>query len=120
MGRASDELKAFLDFVRESETQYLLALEVMKTEEKRTQDLLHAIEFEPHADARSKLATRMRASRIARRESKDVVEELEPIVDFMSIQSNRKVIEQLTQILGKIRKVEKYHASRTYHPRVEE
>ena len=47
--RASEEVKAFLDFIREAEPRYMLALEAMKTEEKRTQDFLHAIEFEPHA-----------------------------------------------------------------------
>ena len=117
--RASEEVKAFLDFIREAEPRYMLALEAMKTEEKRTQDFLHAIEFEPHAGERSKIATKMRASRIARRENKDIVEELEPIIDFLSVQSNKNAIDQLTQLLGRIRKVEKYHENRSYHPRVE-
>lgn len=117
--KASEEVKAFLDFIREAEPRYMLALEAMKTEEKRTQDFLHAIEFEPHAEERSKIATKMGASRIARRENKDIVEELEPIIDFLSVQSNKKAIDQLTQLLGRIRKVEKYHENRSYHPRVE-
>ena len=115
----SEEIKAFLDFIREVESHYMIALEAMKTEERRMQDFLHAIEFEPHAEERSKIATKMRASRIVRRENKDIVEELEPIVDFLSVQQNKKAIDQLTQLLGRIRKVEKYHENRSYHPRVE-
>ena len=117
--KISENLKLFLDFIREVESYYPLALEEMHKEEKRTQDFLHAIEFEPHAEERSKIATKMRASRIARRENKDIVEELEPIIDFLSVQSNKKAIDQLTQLLGRIRKVEKYHENRSYHPRVE-
>jgi len=119
MDKVSENIKTFLDFIREAETRYTLALDEMHTEEKRTQDLLHAIEFEPHAEERSKIATKMRASRIKRRENKDIVEELEPLIDFMSIQTNKKAVDQLTQLLGRIRKVEKYHENRSYHPRVE-
>ena len=119
MGKVSEDVKAFLDFIREVEPRYSLALEEMHKEEKRTQDFLHAIEFEPHAEERSKIATKMRASRIKRRECKDIVEELEPIIDFMSVQTNKKAIDQLAQMLGRIRKVEKYHENRSYYPRVE-
>ena len=117
--KTSEQIKAFLDLIREVEPRYMIALDAMKTEDKRTQDFLHAIEFEPHAEERSKIATKMRASRIARRENKDVVEELEPFINFLSVQSNKRVIDQLTQLLGQIRKVEKYHENRSYHPRVE-
>ena len=117
--KASEEIKGFLDFIRGCEVRYKMALEVMETENKRTQDFLHAIEFEPHAEERSKIATRMRASRITRRESKDTIEELEPLIEFLNIPANKKAVDQLTQILGKVRKAEKYHENRTYHPRVE-
>lgn len=119
MGKGSDEIKRFLDFIREAEPRYKFAREAVETENKRTQDFLHAIEFEPHAEERSKIATKMRASRIERRENKDIVEELEPIIEFMSVQSNKRAIDQLAQLLGKVRKVEKYHENRTYYPRVE-
>lgn len=119
MGKGSEEIKRFLDFVREAEPRYRTALETVERENKRTQDFLHAIEFEPHAEERSKIATKMRASRIERRENKDIVEELEPIVEFMSDRANKRAIDQLSQLLGKVRKVEKYHENRTYYPRVE-
>ena len=93
--------------------------EVIETENKRTQDLLHAIEFEPHAEARSKTATKLKASRKTRRESKDIAEELEPIIDYLSVPANRKAMDQLSQVLGRVRKAEKYHTNRRYFPRVE-
>lgn len=115
----SEVIKRFLDFVSSSEDRYKFEQEVIETENKRTQDLLHAIEFEPHAEARSKTATKLKASRKLRRESKDIAEELEPIIDFLAIPGNRKVINQLGQVLGQVRKAEKYHTNRKYFPRVE-
>ena len=118
--KTSEHIRDFLSFIRASEARYTAAVEAMEKENKRTQDFLHAIEFEPHAEQRSKIATQMRASRITRRENKDAVEELEPLIDFLSVQANRKAMDQLAQILGRIRKVEKYHADRSYHTRVQE
>ena len=115
----SEVIKRFLDFVSSSEDRYKFEMEVIETENKRTQDLLHAIEFEPHAEARSKTATKLKASRKLRRESKDIAEELEPIVAFLEVPANRKVINQLGQVLGQVRKAEKYHTNRRYFPRVE-
>ena len=51
-----------------------------------------------------------------RRDYKDAVEELEPIRTFAD--SNKKFVEQVKQLLGKVRKVEEYHAERSYKPRV--
>lgn len=115
----SEVIKRFLDFVSNSETRYKFEQEIIETENKRTQDLLHAIEFEPHAEERSKTATKLKASRKLRRESKDIAEELEPIIDFLSVPANRKAIDQLSQTLGRVRKAEKYHSNRSYFPRVE-
>lgn len=120
MGKVSDEIKQFLDFIRDAEARYVMSQEVVKTEESRTQDLLHAIEFESECSNLDGLTERLRKCRIERRENKDIVEELEPIIDFLGVQSNKKTMDQLTQLLGKIRKVEKYHENRSYHPRVEE
>lgn len=120
MGKVSDEIKQFLDFIRDAESRYVMCQEVVKTEESRTQDLLHAIEFEADYSNLDGLAEKLRKSRIERRENKDIVEELEPIIDFLDIQNNKKTMDQLTQLLGRVRKVEKYHENRSYHPRVEE
>lgn len=119
MAKTSEEVKRFLDFMKECGTRYNLAHDAMRTEEKREQDFIHAIEFENHVENRSKTCTRLRACLIERRRNKDIVEELEPIVEFMNNPQNKRCIDQLTQLLGKIRKVERYHENRSYHPRVE-
>lgn len=115
----SDQIKQFLDFVDNSKKEYTYSLEQMKQEEKKLQDFLHAIEFEPLAKERSKICTKLHESRQQRRRYKDIVEEREEIVKFFSDPQHQKTLNQLTQLLGKVRKVEKYHADRTYYPRSE-
>ena len=46
------------------------------------------------------------------------MEELEPLYVFLEKKENMKVIKELEQVLGKMRKAENYHADRTYYPRV--
>lgn len=118
MQKRSENIKAFLDFIRECQSEYNSAYETVGTEDKRTQDLLHAIEFEPLAKERSKICTKLKTSRMTRRENKDAVEELEPIVELMSDPMAKKTIDKLTQVLGKVRKVEEYHERRSYTPRI--
>lgn len=45
----SEELKRFLDFVKESQDLYETAKKNMQQEDRRLQDFLHEIEFEPTA-----------------------------------------------------------------------
>lgn len=117
----SEQIKAFMDFVEDSRKVYNLSLEAMKKEEKKLQDFLHAIEFEPNAKERSKICTKLHQSRKARRAYKDLVETNEPIVRFFFQDSqNKKTLDKMTQLLGEVRKVEKYHRERQYYPRVKE
>ncbi|MCI8585533.1 MAG: hypothetical protein HFI92_06480 [Lachnospiraceae bacterium] len=116
----SEKIKAFLDFVNESQSCYNLSLESMKNEEKRLQDFLHAIEFETNVKERSKICTKLHLSRKARRGYKDQVEIYEPIVRFFQDSQNKRTLDKLKQLLGEIRRVEKYHRDRTYIPRVKE
>lgn len=117
---ASEEIKRFLDFVEESRRIHAVALDNMKIEEKKLQDFLHAIEFETNSKERSKICTKLHQSRLERRRNKDMVEELEEIVKFFQEPQHKKTLDQMTQLLGRVRKVEKYHADRQYYPRVKE
>lgn len=116
----SEEIKRFLDFVEENRSIYGMAMESMKQEDKKLQDFLHAVEFEASAKERSKICTRLHKSRNARRRYKDTVEEREGLVEFFQDPQHKKPLEQLRQLLGRVRKVERYHADRTYTPRVRE
>ncbi|MBQ9613251.1 MAG: hypothetical protein IJV14_11805 [Lachnospiraceae bacterium] len=117
--KTSEEIKQFLDFIKGCRTKYEIAHEAMRTEERREQDFIHAIEFETHVENRSKTCTKLRACLMERRRNKDIVEELEPVIEYISNPQNKKCLDQLTQILGRVRKAEKYHENRSYHPRVE-
>lgn len=117
---ASEEIKKFLDFIDECRRLHAIAVDGMKKEEKKLQDFLHAIEFETNSKERSKICTKLHQSRLERRRNKDIVEELEEIVKFFQEPQHKKTLDQMTQLLGKVRKIEKYHAERTYYPRVKE
>lgn len=117
---ASEEIKKFLDFIDECRRLHAIAVDGMKKEEKKLQDFLHAIEFESNSKERSKICTKLHQSRLERRRNKDMVEELEEIVKFFQEPQHKKTLDQMTQLLGKVRKIEKYHAERTYYPRVKE
>ena len=118
--KRSENIKAFLDFLKQSEMDYKTAYAAVNTEDKRGQDLLHAIEFETSYRERNKLTTKLRNSRIERRENKDIVEELQPVMDFISDPRHKKTLDMLQQLLGSVRKEENYHRNRKYHPRVED
>jgi|GEM_PF-524149 len=114
----SQVIKTFLDFVDNAKSDYTFNLEAMKNEERITQDYLHKLELEGlNCRERSKIATQLVSNRQARRNYKDAVEELEPIVDFFDDHQNRALIKKMSELLGQIRKVESYHQRRFYVPK---
>lgn len=113
----SDIITAFLNLIIQSENEYQFALELQRTEEKKTQDALHMLELDNlNYKERAKLATQLKNIRQKRRQYKDEVEELECIVQFKK--ENKNLVNMLTQLLGKQRKVEKSHIDRHYTPKV--
>lgn len=118
--RPSEQLAAFLAFIDQCASRYNVAYSNVNLEDKRLQDLLHEIEFAPDRAAQDRASTKLRRSRRVRRENKDTVKLYEQIVQFFGDQSNRKVLEQMRQLLGRQRKEEEYlYSERTYKPRVE-
>lgn len=115
----SEKLKEFLDFVDECQEMNNLARNSISTEEKRTQDLLHMIEFEKSSKKRAPIDTKLHRCRCERRRYKDIFEETDDVVQFFKDPQHKKTLDQMRNLLGKIRKVEKYHANRVYIPRVE-
>lgn len=112
-------LKAFLDFVDNAKSDYTFNLEAMKNEERITQDYLHKLELEGlNCRERSKIATQLVLNRQARRNYKDAVEELTPIVEFFDDPHNKVLIKKMSELLGQIRKIENYHQRRFYVPKV--
>lgn len=114
----SEMLKAFLDFIEAAKSEYTYNLEAMKNEERITQDYLHKLELEGlNCRERSKIATQLVINRQNRRQYKDAVEELEPIVQFFEETQNRITLRKMSELLGAVRKVENYHQRRIYTPK---
>ena len=112
-------IKDFLTFIDGVQEEYTFYLESMKKEERITQDYLHKLELEGlNCRERSKIATQLAHNRQARRQYKDMVENLEPIVEFLADAKNRSVLNAMSQLLGQVRKVEQYHQNRFYMPKV--
>ncbi len=117
--KTSEYISNFLNFVREAELQYNFCIDEMQKQEKLTQDYLHSLELDGlKCEERSKVATKLMINRKDRRYYKDRVEEYEPIVTFFAQPQNKKLLNDLTQVLGATRKMENYHKDRVYVPKV--
>lgn len=110
-------IENFLNMLRRSDGIALSSCSLMENENKRTQDYLHKIELDNlNYKERAKLSTKLMENRKLRRKYKDEFEENLPISEF--VEANRQFIKKLEQLLGEIRKVEKYHENRQYYPRI--
>ena len=117
----SKELENFLNFLDQSAKEYQYAYDKVSQEDRRLQDLLHEVEFAADRAERNRVATKLRSSRRERRKNKDIVKLYERIVRFTEDQNNRRIINQLRQLLGQQRKEEEYlQSKRVYKKRVEE
>lgn len=91
----------------------------MNEEDRRLQDLVHAMEFAVDKSERNRVATKLQQSRKYRRQNKDIVKRNERIVKFFEEQKNRDTLNRMRQLLGQQRKEEEYlDGERAYKPRV--
>lgn len=117
--KPSENLSAFLNFITAAQSHYNFCLEEMEKQDLLTQDYLHSLELDGlNCKERSKLATKLATNRKDRRYYKDRIEELKPIIDWLSDPVNTKAINLLKQVLGEVRKQENYHKNRIYIPKV--
>lgn len=115
----SDEIKSIIASFEQAKQEYRDAKEAVNLFDKETQDILHSLELDDLTrNERNKKATRLRRVRISRRENKNLVEQNEPLVTFLESDKGRQMLNLLREVLGKTRKIEKYHATRVYHKRI--
>lgn len=116
--KRSEYISEFLAFLEQTTRDYDFALIGEKQQNDLTQDLLHQLELdgEQSYPDRCKLVTVLRKNRQKRRGYKDTIEETEVIINYTS--DNKKAVELLKQLLGKVRKAESYHENRVYKPRI--
>lgn len=118
--KVSEQIKSFLDFVDECRELNSMAYSGVGEEDRRHQDLIHAIEFEDDPDEIARIGMRLHQSRVERRVYKDLFEVTDPVVQFSKDPQNKRALDSARQLLGKVRKVEKYHENRVYIPRIKE
>lgn len=100
-------------------TDYEWHKEEIQKMEALTQDYLHSLELDGlKYKERAKIATQLSECRKKRREHKDAVMVLEPLVQYLSTEKGRQLNNLLKEVLGKTRKVEEKMQNRTYRKRV--
>lgn len=111
----SEQISAFLRFCTESEKN-LAGSSVRELQlNNTTQDILHDLELgDLNYKERAKVATKLAGVRRERRIEKDAIEELEDFVSWYSDPNTKRVLDQLRNVLGKVRKQEEYHENRVY------
>ena len=116
---ASEVAAAFLDWLECTEELQKSSWQIVESEDKKVQDFLHAMEFEPNSKKRAIIGTKMHESRCARRVAKDIAKKLKPITDFVREANVRGTIKQLKKLRGDLKAAEDYvGAERVYKPRV--
>lgn len=117
--KTSEQLAQFLDFLRSSSQGHKYYSTLLLEVEKSETDLMHFIELGSGGyRERCKISTKLRKCLLERRAIKDRIEELAPLADFLAEQQNKSLMDKLSHILGETRKAERYHANRSYKPRV--
>ena len=114
----SEIITAFLNACDACTKDHAYYYEVVGNCDKATTDFLHTIELDKLSyTERAKLTTVEKANLRKRRKAKNAVELNEPLIKYLELPESQRALNLLRQTLGEIRKVEKYHASRTYTKR---
>lgn len=114
----SYNIESFLNFIRDAEELYKTSYDKVNELDKLTQDYLHDIELgDFDYRGRAKIATKLKETRQARRKYKDITVTLQPVKEW--VQLHKGTINELQQLLGKVRKEEKALTNRIYIRKVD-
>jgi len=117
--RFSELISGICRMMEQTKKDYKWCVDGMHRMEDLTQDYLHMLELdELDYKERAKVATQLSRCRKERREYKDTVLALEPLIQFLESEKFRNMQNLLNEALGKTRKVEERLENRIYHPRV--
>lgn len=112
-------ISSFLEYIRECNQNYRIAITEEQEANDATQDILHSIELEKNDyHSYAHLAIRLKEVRANRRDAKDIQIQLEPIVEWA--EQNQNTIKSIERLLGDVRKAERKTENRIYTPRTEE
>lgn len=114
----SEQIKAFLDYLREASQQYRQAQRDHQLADDETQDILHRLElYEDDYRETVRLGKLLRQVRRERRKAKETCERLKPIADWD--RDNQHVEKGLERLLGAVRKTEEVQEHRMWMPKTE-
>ena len=112
-------LSDFLNLIIEAQRDYQWNYDEVNRLDHLTQDYLHELELDGlDYRGRAKVATQLRDCRQLRRASKDTVEVLEPLMEFINSDRGKNLLNLLRETLGKTRRVEQYMETRSYRRKV--
>lgn len=112
-------ISGFCQMMDSAQKDYSWNYEQVGRLDRLTQDYLHKLELENlDYKERAKVATALANCRRQRRECKDTVEVLEPLVQFLESDKGKNLLNLVREALGKTRRVEERMETRTYVPRV--
>lgn len=115
--KSSEVISEFLAFTRDIQAQFDYHFNAVNDYDKATGDLKHQIELGPCKD-RNKAATALKQVLQKRRIHKDYVDVNSELNNYFRDPEFIKVYRKLEQILGTVRKQEKYvEGQRVYKPR---
>lgn len=117
--RFSTVISDFVKMMEDASKDYAWNYNEVGRMDKLTQDYLHKLELGGlDYKERAKVATQLAQCRKTRRECKDTVEVLEPLVQFLESDKGKNLYNLVRETLGKTRKVEERMETRVYIPRV--
>ena len=112
----SKPIEDFLNYLREAESQYSMAIADEDDCSGEMQDLLHQLELLDHTyHEYAQLAKDVAEVRKRRRKAKDTSSTLLPVLEWLD--ANKNCVRSLEQLLGAVRKAERSTESRIYIPR---
>lgn len=115
----SSYISDFCKMLAKAQEDYKWNREEVNRLDKLTQDYLHQLELEGlNYRERAKVATQLSQCRQLRRDSKDTVEVLEPLIAFLESDKGKNTINLMRNVLGKTRSIEEKMKLRTYRYKV--
>lgn len=108
----SESISSFCKLMENAQRDYAWNYDEVNRMDRLTQDYLHKLELDGlDYKERAKVATQLAKCRQARRECKDTVEILEPLVQFLESDKGKNLLNLVREALGKTRKVEERMSS---------
>jgi len=115
----SETIAAFCDFLASAQKDYTWNYDMVNKDDLLTNDLLHSLELDKlDYKQRAKISTRLAKCRKERRNHKDTVRALEPLVEWLDTDKGKQLFNLLREVLGKTRKVEERMENRVYVRRI--